>query len=237
MADIPDRVPISGNYVVFLPGSKAMKLRQGVPLVLGVADRLAAIYSDLEFYIALAPTLTPQELASYGGTLAGECLIAPRGTAVKIYQHFPATDLFLGAKLCVTTVGANTAQLAALAVPMIVLVPTNQWDVMRAWDGLGGILSNLPAIGRGISTLINRAVVHQIKKRGRFLSWANIYANQPIVPEYIEYLTPEIVTAYIQDLLDHPPQLDRLRQDLEKFFPRSQAGAKLVQTIEQLLNS
>jgi lipid-A-disaccharide synthase len=235
MADITDPVPRSGNYLVFLPGSKGMKLRQGVPLVLAVADRLAGIYPDLEFYIALAPTLTPPDLVSYGGRLEGEYLLAPGGTRLKIHRAFPATELFLGAKLCITTVGANTAQLAALAVPMIVLLPTNQWDAMQAWDGLPGILSNLPGIGRSISSLINRLVVSQIKRRGKFLSWANIYAQKPIVPEYIEPLTPDLVATYIQDLLDQPAKLDRMRQDLQTFFPRSQAGAKLVNTIEDLL--
>jgi lipid-A-disaccharide synthase len=38
--------------------------------------------------------------------------------------------------LCLTTVGANTAELGSLAVPMIVLLPTQQLDAMRAWDGL-----------------------------------------------------------------------------------------------------
>lgn len=234
MADIPDRAPRRGNYLVFLPGSKGMKLRQGVPLVLETADRLASIYRDLEFYIALAPTLTPQDLASYGGTLEGEYLMAPGGTRVKIDRGFPATELFLGAKLCITTVGANTAQLAALAVPMIVLLPTNQWDGMQAWDGIPGLLSNLPGIGRGISSLINRLVVSQIKQRGKFLSWANIYANQPIVPEYIENLTPALVSTYIQELLDQPDKLDRMRQALQTFFPRSQAAAKLVELIEEV---
>jgi lipid-A-disaccharide synthase len=120
---------------------------------------------------------------------------------------------------------------------MIVLLPTNQWDAMQAWDGLPGILSNLPGIGRSISSLINRLVVSQIKRRGKFLSWANIYAQKPIVPEYIEPLTPDLVATYIQDLLDQPAKLDRMRQDLQTFFPRSQAGAKLVNTIEDLLQS
>lgn len=237
MADIAPCSPQPGNYIVFLPGSKPMKLRIGVPLVLAVADRLKSIYPDLEYYIALAPTLTPQELAKYGGKLAGKHLISAQGTAVEIYEQFPATELFLGAKLCVTTVGANTAQLAALAVPMIVLVPTNQWDGMRAWDGLPGLLSHLPGVGKLISSGINRLVVSHIKRRGKFLSWGNIYAQKPIVPEYIDYLTPDSVTNYICDLLDNPAKLAHMRQELQAVFPRQRSGAKLLQVIESVVET
>lgn len=235
MADVAPCTPLAGNYIVFLPGSKPMKLKVGVPLVLAVADRLRSIYPDLQFYIALAPTLTPQELARYGGNLAGDTLLSPQGTPVQIYGQFPATALFLGAKLCVTTVGANTAQLAALGVPMLVLVPTNQWDVMRAWDGLAGLASHLPGVGRFISSGINRLVVKQIKQRGKFLSWGNIYAQKPIVPEYIDYLTPDLVTKYICQLLDDPAQLERMRQELQAIFPRQRSGLKLLELIESVV--
>ena len=42
--------------------------------------------------------------------------------------------------MALTTVGANTAELGALNIPMIVIVPTQHILVMEAWDGLIGLI-------------------------------------------------------------------------------------------------
>lgn len=250
MTDIPRSKVLESKapYMVLLPGSKAMKLWQGVPLMLGVTDRLVQHFPDWEFYIALAPTLPPQELEIYGknpnrleGPTAelleegGEfMLVTAQGTKVKIYRPFPATELFLGAKLCLTTVGANTAQLGALGVPMVVVLPTNQWDSMRAWDGIGGILGNLPGVGSTIASMINRIVVAQIKRQGKFLAWPNIWAKKPIVPEYLGHLTCDGIATEIKNLIDHPEQLDQINQSLSELFPPNRSGESLVDIIKSL---
>jgi lipid-A-disaccharide synthase len=76
-----------------------------------------------------------------GGTAAELVIPAPpknpflktsAGLCVELWTRFPAYDLMSQCSLCLTTVGANTAELGALAVPMIVLLPTQQLDAMRS---------------------------------------------------------------------------------------------------------
>lgn len=237
----PNNEPNTAQLVVFMPGSKAMKLSQGVPLCLGICDLLRQKKPDLKMAIALAPTITPQYLAKFAqpnsvvalveGTTAelvesasGFMLRSPAGNDLEIYTQFPAHDLLQQCQLCVTTVGANTAELAGLGVPMIVLLPTNQLDAMRSWDGILGILANLPLVGSAMSKVIN----HWMLSRLKLSAWPNIWAGEEIVPELLGHLTPASVTESVCDLLDHPEKLQLMRDRLHEVCGRSGAAAKIA---------
>jgi len=227
--------------VVLMPGSKAMKLRQGLPLCLGIADRLKQKYPALEFSIALAPTLTPQALAKFAqpnpvvDLVSGSTaelidrdvsyqLRTAAGTEVEVSLTFPAHDLLKSALFCITTVGANTAELAALQVPMVILLPTNQLDAMRGWDGIWGILANLPLVGTGFAKLIN----HLFLARSNLLAWPNIWAGEEIVPELLGHLTPDSVTEFLIPLIEHPEKLDQMRDRLKAVCGEPGAAQKIV---------
>jgi len=44
---------------------------------------------------------------------------------------------------------------------MIVLLPTHQLDAMR-WDGIPGLLANLPVVGTGMANVINWLALRQL---------------------------------------------------------------------------
>jgi lipid-A-disaccharide synthase len=88
-------------------------------------------------------------------------LVTSSGTKIQLVTEFPAYETLINCQLCLTTVGANTAELTALKIPMIVLLPTQQLDAMRSWDGLPGILANLPGVGSTFAKLINWLVLRQ----------------------------------------------------------------------------
>jgi len=90
-------------------------------------------------------------------------------------------------------VGANTAELGALAVPMIVLLPTHL-DAMRAWDGIPGLLANLPVVGTGMANVINWLALRQLG----LLAWPNIWAQSEVVPELV-VLQPQVVAKLALD--------------------------------------
>jgi hypothetical protein len=232
----------AAELIALLPGSKPAKLMQGVPIMLAVADRLQALRPQAEFLIPVAPTLSLDELASYAqregnpgfdlvdGAAAqlvheGDraYLATTQGTRVRLYpserDRVPPYGLLKQCAICLTTVGANTAELGALAVPMVVIVPTNQLDAMRSWDGILGILANLPGVGTVLAKLINR----QMLKRVGLLAWPNIWAGKQIVPELVGLLYPPDVTAVMQDYLAQPEKLVQMRSDLQA--ARGEAGA------------
>jgi lipid-A-disaccharide synthase len=242
--------PRSDHRICFMPGSKGHKLYIGVPLIVAIAEILKSKRPDLELVIALAPTTTPETLAKYaknsfptadsqGATaiLIDDQLITSKGAMIKIHREFPAHDLVKSSQICITTVGANTAELAAIHQPMIVLLPTNFTDMKVGWDGIIGLLETAPFLGRFLGFAINGILIWQIKRTGQLFSWPNIWAGKAIVPELLGALTPTQITNEILFYLDHPDELAKMRDRLKQVCGESGAATKLAEIVVRLCSS
>ncbi|MEH1894918.1 MULTISPECIES: lipid-A-disaccharide synthase [unclassified Nostoc] len=242
------------EFIGLLPGSKAAKLAQGVPLTLSIAEYIRAKRPQTKFVIPVAPTLDLQTLASFADPqrnsiakifgFGGASLIAPEdargkpllktatGLIVELWQENPAYQLLSQCCICLTTVGANTAELGALGVPMIVLLPTQQLDAMRSWDGLPGLLANLPGIGTPFAKVINWLFLRLLRRKG-LLAWPNIWAQEEIVPELMGKLQPPEVGEMVLDLLAHPEKLDDIRTKLRNIRGESGAAQKIAEIVSE----
>ena len=159
-------------------------------------------------------------------------LQTPSGLCVELWDSFPAYELLSQCCLCLTTVGANTAELGSLAVPMIVLLPTQQLDAMRAWDGLPGLLVKLPGVGSSVAKVINWLVLGQ----KRLFAWPNIWAKKEIVPELVGKLEPLEVAQLALDYLEHPEKLSEMRSHLKSVRGKPGAAQTLAQLVKQELD-
>ena len=234
-----------------LVGSKPAKLSQGVPLCMAIAEQIQQQQPQVRFIIPVAPTLELATIARYAdrehnraisslGNIAGEIiedpasqtcyLVTSGGTKIQLVTEFPAYKTLIGCRLCLTTVGANTAELTALKVPMIVLLPTQQLDAMRSWDGLPGILANLPGVGTIFAKLINWFVLKQEK----LFAWPNIWAGTEIVPELVGKLQPEKVAELALDYLKYPDKLDAMRDRLGLVRGATGAAEQIADIIKQI---
>ncbi|MEH1835894.1 MAG: lipid-A-disaccharide synthase [Nostoc sp.] len=249
---LPITASLKTELIGLLPGSKAAKLAQGVPLTVGIAEYVHAKRPQTKFVIPVAPTLDLQTLATFADPqknsiaeifgFGGACLIVPEdgkskallktttGLTVELWQENPAYDLLSQCCICLTTVGANTAELGALGVPMIVLLPTQQLDAMRSWDGLPGLLANLPGVGTPFAKVINWLFLRFVRRKG-LLAWPNIWAQEEIVPELIGKLQPQEVGEMVVDLLAHPEKLDDIRAKLRNIRGESGAAQKIAQIV------
>ncbi|AFZ57435.1 lipid-A-disaccharide synthase [Anabaena cylindrica FACHB-243] len=239
------------EMIGILPGSKAAKLTQGVPLTLAIAEYIHTKRPETKFVIPVAPTLDLQTLASFAnpqknpfmeifGTNSTTLIIPEQGQPilntetgliVELWQENPAYDLLSQCSICLTTVGANTAELGALGVPMIVLLPTQQMDSMRSWDGLPGLLANLPGVGTNFAKLINWFFL----KRIGLLSWPNIWAQEEIVPELLGKLKPQEVGKMVLDFLENPEKLQAMRDKLRNVRGEGGAAIKLATLVKEEL--
>lgn len=240
------------ELIGLLPGSKPAKLAQGVPLSLAIAQHIHDHRPQTRFVVFVAPTLDVQTLADFANPeknpvlnkikgasatidqyQARPCLKTNTGLCVELETRSPAYDLLSQCSLCLTTVGANTAELGALAVPMIVLLPTHQLDAMRSWDGLPGILANLPVVGTNMAKVINWLVLQRLG----LLAWPNIWAGSQIVPELVGKLEPPAVAELALDYLDHPEKLAAMRSQLRSIRGQPGAAQKLAQIVYQELDA
>ncbi|MEH2152130.1 lipid-A-disaccharide synthase [Nostoc sp.] len=242
------------ELIGMLPGSKAAKLAQGVPLTLGIAEYVYAKRPQTRFVIPVAPTLDLQTLASFANPqknsiakifgFGGASLIIPEdakskallktatGLTVELWQENPAYHLLSQCCICLTTVGANTAELGALGVPMIVLLPTQQLDAMRSWDGLPGLLANLPVVGTPFAKVINWSFLRFVRRKG-LLAWPNIWAQEEIVPELMGRLQPQEVGEMVLNFLANPEKLDDIRAKLRNIRGESGAAQKIAQIVSE----
>lgn len=164
-----------------------------------------------------------------------QALKTSKGLYVELWKEFPAHDLLSQCSLCLTTVGANTAELGSLAVPMIVLLPTQQLDAMRSWDGLPGILARLPGLGTGFAKLINWIILQQVFRKKRLFAWPNIWAKQEIVPELVGNLKPQEVAQLVLDYLECSENLEEMRSRLRAVRGQPGAAQKLAQLVQKEL--
>lgn len=115
---------------------------------------------------------------------------------------------------------------------MIVLLPTQRLDAMRTWDGVPGILANLPGVGSVFAKMINLMVM----RKKRLYAWPNIWAKEEIVPELLGELQAEQVAQIVLNWLENPAELERIRERLKSV--RGQAGAawKMAQIIDEQIS-
>ena len=239
-----------GKWVALLPGSKRAKLQVGMPFLLDTADRLAAVNGATRFLLPVAPTTSVVELLAYGrpitnpiaahyeagdlqlvDTPLGQALQTAAGTTILLIEQQPAHGVLSQCRLALTTVGANTAELGALGVPMIVLVPTQHLHVMQAWDGGLGILARLPLL----KWLLGAALTAWRMRHHGFLAWPNISAGRQVVPERVGAITPADIAAEAADWLAHPERLEGMRDDLRSLRGQPGAVAALAALVRELL--
>jgi len=167
-----------------------------------------------------------QEPSRQGGEL-----VTAAGTPIQLLEVHPAHGPLSQCRLALTTVGANTAELGALGVPMIVLVPTQHLHVMQAWDGWMGLLARLPLARRLLGVALT---AWRMRHRG-FLAWPNITAGRAVVPERVGPITPQQIAEEAADWLNHPDRLEGLRDDLRSLRGRPGAVAALASLVRDLL--
>ena len=251
-AKIDDPLP-SGKWIAILPGSKSAKLKIGIPFFLDVADKISKLMPNCKFLIPLAPTTNIDEIKYFGSNKnpinkkyksgiksiissnneeSRGILITKNSTRILIQEKHPAYSDLSQCDLALTTVGANTAELGSLNIPMIVVVPTQHILVMEAWDGFVGLVARLPILKWCLGILISFL---KLRKRG-FMAWPNIVAKRMIVPERVGHITPRQIAQEAIDWINSPNRLSGQRNDLRELRGSKGATNKFCQEIINLLN-
>ncbi|MEM8641238.1 MAG: lipid-A-disaccharide synthase [Cyanobacteria bacterium P01_G01_bin.54] len=240
------------EIVGILPGSKKLKLTQGVPYGVAIADLIQTARPQTQVAMLVAPTLTLDTLASYAdpqmSAIAAQIpqsrvtlvqpetnpphLLTRTGHKIWLWTDYPHHHNLRKCQICLTTIGASTAELGALGIPMIVAIPVMQIDAMRAWDGLPGLLANFPLLGTPFAKAFN-TVMYQIYQRKRTLwAWPNIWADgEEIVPELVGDFTPQDYAAVLLDYLAQPEKLAQMRGALQRVRGETGAAKRLVELV------
>ena len=243
-----------GQWVALLPGSKKAKLCIGIPFFLELADHLSKKVPNCNFLIPVAPTTNIKEFVELSSEknpiskqyLSGikkiiepkkdypwRQLITNAGTTIFLEENYPSHGYLSQCNLAITTIGANTAELGALAIPMIVVVPTQHITVMKAWDGLLGIIGRMPIF----KWLFGLAISLWRMRRRNFMAWPNIASNRIVVPEIIGNVYPKEIAIEAESWLRSPERLKGQIEDLKSLRGRSGATERISLEIIKLIKT
>ena len=236
------------HYVALLPGSKKAKLSVGIPFFLEVADHIAEENQNINFIIPIAPTTDKREylffqsnknpIAKYYSSKIKTIrnlkdsrfdyvIETSKNTKIYLIKKHPCYEILKECDLAITTVGANTAELAAITLPMLVVLPTQHLNMMNAWDGIFGVIGKISFINRFLTFIIKNFYF----KKKKFFAWPNIKAKRMIVPERIGNISPKKIAREVLFLITNRDQLNSIRNNLHRERGDKGAAEKLASII------
>ena len=152
-------------------------------------------------------------------------------TKIFLIKKHPCYEILKKCDLAITTVGANTAELAAIALPMLVVLPTQHLNMMNAWDGIFGVIGRISFVNR----LFTSIVKYLYFKNKKFFAWPNIKAKKMIVPERIGNISPREIAKEVLLLISNRNQLKSISNNLLKQRGSKGAVKKLAYIIFNLI--
>ena len=253
MADITNKEEISlnlngGKWIALLPGSKKAKLSVGIPYFLEMADHLYKKNKNINLIIPIAPTTNTSEYLFFQSnknpiakhysskikkinplknSIFDYIIETSNNTKIYLINKHPCYEVLKKCDLAITTVGANTAELAALSLPMIVVLPTQHLNVMNAWDGIFGIIGKISFINKLFTFIIKNWYL----KKKKFFAWPNIKANRLIIPERIGIISPKQIANEALFLIKNKQYLKDQKVYLSKQRGKTGAVKKLAYII------
>jgi lipid-A-disaccharide synthase len=235
--------------VGLLPGSKPFKVKFITPLLLRAAELMHAENPGLQFVLHQSPWTPLDQIAEAassehyasvtGGTTARmvtnedrAVLITPQGAQIRILppEHHLAGMAI--ADLAMTVPGTNTAELAILGVPMLVLLPLNKPEEIPL-DGLPGQVGNLPLVGKWLK----RQLVQAVARRTSLTALPNVRAGRMITPELKGVFPPEEVSRTALELLASPSQRREIKLALSHAMGPAGAAEAVVAQLAALLGA
>ena len=241
------------QYIALLPGSKKAKLSVGIPFFLEIADLIAKKNKNINFIIPIAPTTDKNEylfflskrnpIAKYYSskiktiktikdTYFDYLIETSENTKIYLIEKHPCYEILKECDLAITTVGANTAELAAITLPMLVVLPTQHLNMMNAWDGILGVIGKFSTINRILTFLIKYFYL----RKKKFFAWPNIKAKKMIVPERVGNLSPKEIAREVLFLIKNKDQLKIISDNLLKERGKEGAAEKLAYIIYDSIN-
>jgi lipid A disaccharide synthetase len=235
--------------VSLLPGSKPLKVRYAASFLLRVADDLSQFLPEVQYILPQSP-FTPlaqlreavqdpdciSVLSGVSGKIVHDrnstFIVTPQGNKIQVVPPGWNYNALQISDLSITLPGTNTAELAVLGVPMLVILPLNRPEMLPL-DGLGGLLGKLPMIG----PTLKKRLVQAVLKKMRFISIPNQKARRLLVPELVGEITAPQVAQEAFRLLADPLHRREISLTLRRLMPAENAPAQLISALIEVFET
>lgn len=238
---------LDAPVISLLPGSKPLKVLNTTAFLLKIVDELSLELPQAQFILPQSSFTPLSELRQavqdprYLAVLDGSpgkvvhdrnstSLITPQGNKVQIvppnwnYAALQVSDLAL------TLPGTNTAELAVLGIPMLVLLPLKRPELLPL-DGLASWIEHIPFIGRRLKAYLVRQRLAGID----FLALPNQKAGAALVPELIGNFTASDVANKAMEMLRDPYHLRETSLQLREIMGNDHAAQQIVVDLIDIL--
>ena len=132
--------------ITLMPGSRTNEVKRLLPIMILAANKIAKKFSNLQFIIPTAPTISKIELQRY---------IPKNNLKIKIVENDTYNSIYV-AKLIITASGTATLEAAILSKPMIIIYKLSFLSYL-----LGRMLLKIPMIGL-VNILANKMIVPEL---------------------------------------------------------------------------
>lgn len=234
--------------VSLLPGSKPLKVLHSTAYMLRIVDELSLLMPQVQFILpqsAFTPlaqirqAVQDDKLVKLLDGVPGKVvhdrnstsLVTPQGNKVQIVPpswHFNALQI---SDLSITLPGTNTAELAVLGVPMLVVLPLQRPELIPL-DGLPGLIGRIPVLG----PLLKRQIVQTLLQRMRFVALPNQKAGEMVVPELLGHCKAEDVAQQAYELLVDPMARREMAMKLRELMRSRQAASRILMDLVEILH-
>ena len=238
--------PEPGSLTIGLfPGSRFYQVQQLVPFFLKVA-RLAAPglekqYNNIYWTAAKADYISTDTLRAAAAEEEGRILDGDSGDLEKgesfgrlVSRHgveieiLRPEEVMSGADVVITVPGTNTAELAVLGVPMLVLLPSQSAE-RYPMPGLAGHLHRIPLVGGYIKYFLLWLFWRSVK----YVAYPNRKEKREIVPEIVGKITPAGIAGRLVEYVKRP--FEPISKELKAAMGTPGAAVRLVEEVLDFL--
>jgi len=229
------------DFVVgIFPGSRPYQIKYMTPFFLRCAELIKKNFSNVKFILS-KPVFVSEEqiegaiksedssgiLEGTTGKLSNGWIITEKGIKIQLISEMPY-EVINAADLILTIPGTNTAQIASLGCPMVVVAPLNKLDEIPL-DGAAGYVQFFPFLGRPLKKFL-------VKKFSDKLQWTaipNQKAKSEIVPEVRGVTCPEDVARKAGELIVDYKRRKEISEKLKEVMGEGGAARKIVEVMQR----
>ncbi len=245
-----ERLGLTDRQLVLglLPGSKPFKVFYATPFLLRIAELLRQADPGIQIILHQSPftplaqleraITTPAFAFATGGTTGrlqfkdGQVwIITAGGCPVQIVPPEYQYDAMAVDDVALTVPGTNTAELAVLGVPQVVVLPLNKPEEIPL-EGLVGRLGSFPFVGKWIK----RAAIGYLARRVGLVALPNRRMGRMVTPELVGVLSPEVVAGEAAGLLSDPMRRRQVKLDLLQAMGYPGAASAVVTAVTEALS-
>ncbi|OGC12356.1 hypothetical protein A3K48_07885 [candidate division WOR-1 bacterium RIFOXYA12_FULL_52_29] len=197
------------KVVTFMPGSRHWEIDYMTPFYKEVINMLRSEDPAIKFQLVSSPFIKATPISG-----------------VKTVSF----DDIANSELVVTIPGTNTAKIAARGIPMLVVFPLNNPEVIPL-DGLADILCRVPVAGPAFK----RWLAKTINKKTKFFALPNQKAGKEVAPEMRGELEPLGVAMKALELLRDKPRRVKMSAALSAAMGEPGGAKRLVEKINAAL--